>query len=130
MEFMRDALCGRKRLITNRDLAPVNVPRYKEFNASNLYKAAIVDDELKLYLPDPSTKESSKVINRRFLFNVSFPMQTCLGHQYSETGFFLAGNPEGTNRKEVEAGVGFESFHRNESGHAHSHYQLAPHLDR
>ena len=71
MEFMRDALSGRKRLITNRDLAPVNVPRYKEFNAVALYKAGIADEELKLYLPDPPTKESSKVINRRFLFNVS-----------------------------------------------------------
>jgi hypothetical protein len=71
MEFMRDALCGRKRLITNRDLAPVNVPRYKEFNAAALYKAGVGDEELKLYLPDPPAKESNKVINRRFLFNVS-----------------------------------------------------------
>ena len=71
MEFMRDALCGRKRLITNRDLAPVNVPRYKEFNAVALYKAGIADEELNIYLPDPPAKESSKVLNRRFLFNVS-----------------------------------------------------------
>ena len=108
MEFMRDALCGRKRLITNRDLAPVNVPRYKEFNALALYKAGVADDELKLYLPDPPTKESSKVINRRFLFNVSFPILTCLGHQYSQTRFFPAGNLEGTNWKEVKADTGFE----------------------
>ena len=71
MEFMRDALCGRKRLITNRDLAPVNVPRYKEFNAVALYKAGIADEELNVYLPDPPAKESGKVLNRRFLFNVS-----------------------------------------------------------
>ena len=36
MEFMRDALSGRKRLLTNRELAPVTVPRYKEFNAAGL----------------------------------------------------------------------------------------------
>ncbi len=36
MEFLRDALSGRKRLLTNRELAPVNVPRYKEFNAATL----------------------------------------------------------------------------------------------
>lgn len=36
MEFMRDALSGKKRLITNRELAPVTVPRYKEFNAAGL----------------------------------------------------------------------------------------------
>jgi hypothetical protein len=71
MEFMRDALCGRKRLITNRDLAMVNVPRYKEFNAQNLYKAAMADAELKLFLPDITSDKSSKTINRKFLFNVS-----------------------------------------------------------
>ena len=67
MEFMRDALSGRKRLLTNRELAPVAVPRYKEFNAANLQKAALDDPELKLYLPDAG----ERVINRKFLFNVS-----------------------------------------------------------
>ena len=67
MEFMRDALSGRKRLLTNRELAPVAVPRYKEFNAANLQKAALADEELKLYLPDAG----ERVINRKFLFNVS-----------------------------------------------------------
>jgi hypothetical protein len=68
MEFMRDALAGRKKLLTNRDLCSVNVPRYKEFNATNLQNLALQDEELKLYLPDAS---DNKVINRRFLFNVS-----------------------------------------------------------
>ena len=68
MEFMRDALSGRKKLLTNRELCSVTVPRYKEFNAANLQKAALQDAELKLYLPDATEK---KVINRRFLFNVS-----------------------------------------------------------
>ena len=67
MEFMRDALSGRKRLITNRELAPVTVPRYREFNAAGLQKAALADDELRLCLPDAS----EKTINRKFLFNVS-----------------------------------------------------------
>ena len=66
MEFMRDALSGKKRLITNRELAPVTVPRYREFNAAGLQKAALADDELRLCLPDAS----EKTINRRFLFNV------------------------------------------------------------
>ena len=64
---MRDALSGKKRLLTNRELAPVAVPRYKEFNAANLQKAALADEELKLYLPDAG----ERVINRKFLFNVS-----------------------------------------------------------
>ena len=71
MEFMRDALCGRKRLITNRDLAMVNVPRYKEFNTQSLYKAAMADEELKAFLPDITSEKASKTINRKFLFNVS-----------------------------------------------------------
>ena len=64
MEFMRDALAGRKNLLTNRDLCSVNVPRYKEFNATNLQNLALQDEELRLYLPDAS---DNKVINRRFL---------------------------------------------------------------
>ena len=72
MEFMRDALCGRKRLITNRELAMVNVPRYKEFNAQNLYKAAMADAEFKQFLPDITSEKSSRSINRKFLFNVSW----------------------------------------------------------
>lgn len=67
MDFMRDALSGKKRLLTNRELAPVVVPRYKEFNAANLQKAALADEELKSYLPDVG----ERVINRKFLFNVS-----------------------------------------------------------
>ena len=68
MDFMRDILSGKKKVLTNRELCPVTVPRYKEFNAGNLQKAALTDAELKVYLPD--TKDT-KVINRRFLFNVS-----------------------------------------------------------
>jgi len=70
MEFMRDALSGKKRLLTNRELAPVNVPRYKEFNTVNLYKAAIADEDLRHYLPNPPQK-GEKLPNRAFLFNVS-----------------------------------------------------------
>jgi len=71
MEFLRDALSGKKRLIKNRELAMVNVPRYKEFNATNLYKAAVADEELRIFLPDVTSQKSSKTINRKFLFNVS-----------------------------------------------------------
>ena len=37
MEFLRDALRGQKKLIPNSNLRQVCVPRYKEFNASQLY---------------------------------------------------------------------------------------------
>ncbi len=42
MEFMRDALSGKKKLLTNRDLCPVTVPRYKEFNSTNLEALAFL----------------------------------------------------------------------------------------
>jgi hypothetical protein len=41
MDFLRDALRGTKKLLTNRELCPVNVPRYREFNAQHLFAAAM-----------------------------------------------------------------------------------------
>ena len=53
MEFLRDALSGRKKVLTNRELCPVNVPRYREFNAQTLYQHAMLDSDLRTYLPEP-----------------------------------------------------------------------------
>jgi ssRNA-specific RNase YbeY (16S rRNA maturation enzyme) len=89
MEFLRDALSGRKKLLTNRDLCPVNVPRYKEFNALNLQALALQDDELRVYLPDAS---DSKTINRRFLFNVSDSSFHTADHQHGQARLLLAGD--------------------------------------
>ena len=52
MEFMRDALSGKKKLLTNRDLCPVTVPRYKEFNSTQLEQMAYQDEDIRVYLPD------------------------------------------------------------------------------
>jgi hypothetical protein len=82
MEFMRDALSGKKKLLTNRDLCPVTVPRYKEFNSTNLEQMALQDPDISGYLPDPS---ATKVINRKFLFNVSRNLNhRAAGHQYRQ----------------------------------------------
>ena len=70
MEFLREVLKGKKKLLRNRDVCPVNVPRYKEFNTTPLYQAAFLDLELRPYFPDP-TGSKSKPINRKFLFNVN-----------------------------------------------------------
>ena len=70
MEFLRDALSGKKKVLTNRDLCPVNVPRYREFNATKLYYAAMADEELRQYLPEPHS-DSKKPVGRKFLYNVS-----------------------------------------------------------
>ena len=86
MEFMRDCLAGRKRLLTNREVCPVTVPRYKEFNCTNLQALALSDDELRLFLPDASDK---KPINRKFLFNVSSLLTQVLDHQHAQAWLLL-----------------------------------------
>ena len=95
MEFLRDALKGAKRLIKNVELRPVNVPRYNEFNASQLHIAAINDPELKTFIPDPvGTK--LKPIGRRFLFNVgTLSANTSVGDQHCQAHLLLGGDTEG-----------------------------------
>ena len=68
MNWLRDILAGRKRLIRNADLCPVNIPRIAEFNCDRLYKQALDDPMAALYLPDPSSDGKSNV-SRKFLFN-------------------------------------------------------------
>jgi len=70
MEFLRDALRGIKKLLSNSEVRQVSVPRYKEFNASSLYQSAMSDPSLRVYLPEPNGPRS-KPCNRKFLFNVS-----------------------------------------------------------
>jgi len=71
VEFLCKALSGRKKVITNRDLFSVKVPRYREFNAAQLYQHAMRDDELQAYLPEPSVV-NKKPISSQFLYKVSF----------------------------------------------------------
>lgn len=70
MEFMRDVLKGTKKLLHNRDVTPVTVPRLREFNAGQLYEMALNDSGARVFLPEPTTVKM-KPISRRFLFNVS-----------------------------------------------------------
>ena len=70
MEFLRDTLCGRKKLLTNSEVRTVCVPQFKEFNAGALYEQAMNDAELRIYLPEPNGPKS-KPVNKKFLFNVS-----------------------------------------------------------
>ena len=68
MAWLREVLAGRKRLIRNQDLCPVNVPRIPEFSCDRLYKQAIEDPEASLYLPDPGA-DGKRNVSRKFLFN-------------------------------------------------------------
>jgi hypothetical protein len=106
MEFMRDALSGKKKLLTNRDLCPVTVPRY---------------------LPDPS---ATKVINRKFLFNVSKSLNQTAGHQHGQAWLVSAGDREGSNRSEAEAGADTEQVHHYERGHVQADHDKQPRVQR
>ena len=52
MDFVRDALAGKKKLLKNQQVVIVEVPRYKEFNVKGLYELSLQDSDLKQYLPD------------------------------------------------------------------------------
>ena len=70
MQFMRDALAGKKQLIKCFNIRTINLPRLKEFNCGNLYQTAMSDQTLARYLPDPT--DNNKIpVTRRFLLNVS-----------------------------------------------------------
>ena len=69
IEFLRDALAGRKLVIRNRDIAMVVVPKYKEFNLTSMYQSALSDQDLRQYLPEP-VGPKAKPPGRNWLFNV------------------------------------------------------------
>ena len=52
MSFLKDILAGRKFVLKNKQVCQVSVPRFREFNVKNLLRSALIDSELKLYLPD------------------------------------------------------------------------------
>ena len=43
IEYLRDALAGRKNVLRNRDVAMVVVPKYKEFNLGAMWEGALND---------------------------------------------------------------------------------------
>ena len=68
MDFLREVIAGRKRLIKLSNLTPVNVPRIKEFCCETLYQAALDDAEARTFLPEP-TPDGKRTCSRKFLFN-------------------------------------------------------------
>ena len=67
MDFLKNVLAGRKKLLLMNDLKAVNVPRFEELNIKSILKQAQQEDAINLYLPNV-TKTS--LINREYLFNV------------------------------------------------------------
>ena len=67
LDFLKDVLAGRKRLIPLGSVKHVEVPRYKEFSTKNLLGPALQEKDLQMFLPDVSPDEP---VNKQWLFDV------------------------------------------------------------
>jgi hypothetical protein len=67
LDFLKDVLAGRKRLIPLAEVKHVEVPRFKEFSTKNLLGPALLEQDLKIFLPDVSADEP---LNKQWLFDV------------------------------------------------------------
>jgi hypothetical protein len=67
LDFLKEVLAGRKRLISLKDVRHVEVPRYKEFSIKNLLGPALLDAELQPYLPSVNPDAA---VNKQWLFDV------------------------------------------------------------
>ena len=56
MDFLRDALGSRKKLLKLTEVRGVNLPRFEEFNCARLYSMGMQDETVRNYLPDPTDK--------------------------------------------------------------------------
>ena len=71
MEFLRQVLRGKKRLLHMNNLRPCTVPKLAEFNSQQMYLNALKCPRTSEYLPDPSGFSRNKSCGRQFIFNVS-----------------------------------------------------------
>jgi hypothetical protein len=67
LEFMRDVISGKKKLIKNDDVKIITVPNLPELSALRLCKLAHADRVISKYLPEYNENRS---YNRKFLFTV------------------------------------------------------------
>ena len=80
---------------------------------------AFQDQEISVYLPDPS---ATKVINRRFLFNVSLNLNQAAGHQHSEAWLVPAGDFESSHWSQAKTGAYVEQVHHDERRNVQADY--------
>jgi hypothetical protein len=71
LDFLRSVLSGQKFLFTNREIAPIKVPRLKEFQAADIYKMALIDQQVRKYIPEPSCgkEDGARTCSKEYLFN-------------------------------------------------------------
>ena len=75
---------------------------------------AFQDQDISVYLPDPS---ATKVINRKFLFNVSWVLNQTAGHQHSKARVVSTRDRQSSDWSEAEAGAYLEQVHHDEWGY-------------
>jgi hypothetical protein len=68
MDYVRDLLAGRKKLIRLVDLQSIKVPRIREFDCETIYKEALANAEIRIFLPEP-TPDGKRTVSRDFIFN-------------------------------------------------------------
>ena len=88
---------------------------------------AFQDQDISVYLPDPS---ATKVINRKFLFNVSQSFNHTAGHQYSKAWVVSARNRKSSNWSKAEAGAHSKQVHHYERGYVQAYNNKQPRLQR
>jgi hypothetical protein len=66
MDFLRAVLSGQKKLLKNNDARYVSVPKMAEFNTDELYKKALQDPEIRVYMPE--TADGKRSVGRKYLF--------------------------------------------------------------
>ena len=88
---------------------------------------AFQDQDINVYLPDQS---ATKVINRKFLFNVSPSSNNTAGHQYSKARVVSTRDRKGLNWSETEAGAHPKQVHHYERGYVQAYNNKQPRFQR
>ena len=73
MDFMKALLSGQKSIMKNKDVHPINVPRYKKMSLKCILNYINDKPTIKKYIPDGINPEEPG-IDRKFVFTI---LNTC-----------------------------------------------------
>jgi RNAse (barnase) inhibitor barstar len=71
IDFLRDVLSGRKKLLPLSEVKQICVPKFKEFDANKLFALALQDGQARQYLPEPRLGSQKRTVCKKYLFSVS-----------------------------------------------------------
>ncbi len=128
MEFLREVMAERKRLIPLRNVVHVNVPKFEEFQTERLYRQALADPNMRLFLPEPHQNDKRSV-SRKFLFNVSAmaPLTPdAVGDRDAAPRLLPGRDQQGLQAAQGEEDAAGEPLHRVRPQHAQPGAELQP----